>query len=301
MNETPPQVGIILVNYNGYGDTAECITSLSEIDYSNYSIYVVDNNSTDGSRDRLKEQFPNVTMIPSETNRGFTGGNNLGIKKALSHNVDYVLLLNNDTVVQNDFLTQLVETAESNNQAGIIGGEIRNYDNPNFVWYSGGDFQKLTGLVSPNKEPHSDIEKATFVTGCLMLVDSDVIEDIGMLRDEYFMYFEDVEYGYRYLQSGGEILVDPDAKIHHKEGSSTDEDDVASPLRAYYDTRNRLLFSLNELSFPYNITSTLILVITRVWLIFYWWYRSSFLAAKACFLGLIDGIRGKTGKHPQYP
>jgi len=128
-----PLVFIIVLNWNGKDDTLECLGSLQQLDYPNFETVVVDNGSTDGSEDVIRSAFPSVNFIQTGRNLGYAGGNNVGIKHALSHGADYVWLLNNDTTVDPNALTALVETAQADPKIAVVGSKIFYYDQPDVI------------------------------------------------------------------------------------------------------------------------------------------------------------------------
>lgn len=240
-------IGIILVNYNGYEDTVECLKSLEAVTYANKKIYVVDNASTvkpeEGQLEYIKAQS---VYIPSKENLGFSGGNNLGIAKAIEDGCGFVLLLNNDTTVEKGFLEPLMEAANQNHNLGCIIGRIMFYSEPKIVWYAGGVYNEKTAQVCHSSwgKDYSEIEQTdrsrdvTFATGCMMLIPADVIRKVGMLSEEYFLYAEDTDYCCRILQAGLRIFYCRDSVIYHKISRSTGE---LSSNTQYYMLRNNLM------------------------------------------------------------
>lgn len=241
------KVFIILLNYNGVNDTLECVKSLEAINYNNYEIVIVDNCSTDNSFSILKEKFANKHhVISSGRNGGFAFGNNIGISYALKKGADYVLLINNDTIVEANFLDELVNTMESNEYYGITTGLILNYYNKNLVWYAGGEinWNRFYGYHCYENE---DIDKlnlyereVTFATGCLMLIRREVIDRLGGLPEEYFMYYEDVDYCANIQENRYKICFNPKSVIYHKISASSGE--TESPFAIEWNSRNRIRF-----------------------------------------------------------
>ena len=208
------KVFIILLNYNGYNDTLEAIESLEKIEYKNYSIVVVDNNSTDNSFDILKEKIGKKHyLIKSGKNGGFAFGNNVGISFALENGADYVLLINNDTEVKSDFLNILVDTLENKEEVGLATGLILNYYDKSKVWYAGGEinWDKFYGLHVDEDKNVNEIKlepkEITFATGCLMLIKREVFEKIGLLPEDYFMYYEDVDFCANIIKNGYKYII----------------------------------------------------------------------------------------------
>jgi GT2 family glycosyltransferase len=241
-----PRVAIIVLNWNGLVDTLECLESLSHLDYPAYEVVVVDNGSTDGSVPAIRARCPEVAIIETGKNLGYTGGNNAGLRYALVHQAGYFLLLNNDTEVAPDFLHQLVEVAEADPRIGVVGPTIYYHDLPNVIWSAGGAIDwrrgstRMVGLDEREAgqfgiEPRS----VDFVTGCAMLVRREVVEHVGMLDERFFAYYEEVEWCVRIARAGYKVVHVPMAKVWHKISPSTQED---LPFVHYYMTRNRLLF-----------------------------------------------------------
>ena len=241
-----PLVYIILVNYNGYKDTIECVNSLKGINYSNYKIVIVDNASTNNSLEILKQTLNNCIIIESKKNLGFAGGNNLGIKYALKSNADYVLLLNNDTLEEPNFLNNMINSFNKDEKIGLVGCKIMYYPEKDKIWYGGGyiNWFKFIGIHCGMKQidkGQCDTEKEIdFMTGCCMLIKREVFEKVGLLSEEYFMYFEDVDFCVKVKDAGYKIWYNPEAAIYHKVGFSSGGEESTFSIK--WGTRNRLLF-----------------------------------------------------------
>jgi len=237
-----PKVSIILINYNGDNDTIACVESLKKLSYGNYEIIVVDNASK--TQEQLKEKLHNsVVFLESKENLGFSGGNNLGAKYAVEHGADFILLLNNDTVVEPDFLEKLVDAAKRHKDAGILTGKIVYYSKPDYLWYAGGYMNLNRARIHHYHIQEKDFddpieETVTFATGCLMMMPREVIERYGCLDDVFFMYSEDAEFCSRILKNGYKIWYIPTAKIYHKVSASSGG--PGSKLSQYYRTRNEM-------------------------------------------------------------
>jgi GT2 family glycosyltransferase len=241
-----PRVAIVVLNWNGLADTLACLESLAGVDYPSYDIVVVDNGSTDGSVAVIREQFPDVVLIENDENLGFAGGNNVGLQWVLERGSDYALLLNNDTEVALNFLHLLVETAEADSTIGIAGPTIYYHEQPQIVWSAGGgiDWRRgQTWMMGLNEHDVGQFgeepRKVDFVTGCCMLVRRAVLEQVGLLDERFFAYYEETEWCVRAQRAGFKIVHVPQAKIWHKIPLDARE---SSPVVHYYMTRNRLLF-----------------------------------------------------------
>lgn len=238
------KVFIILVNYNGTRDTVDCINSLNKIDYPSYEIVLVDNASQDIVQlEKEVAKLENVKLIRLEENLGFASGTNIGIRYAKDHGAEYVLLLNNDTVVEETFLTELVNTAQAHSEAGIVTGKILFFSAPNRIWYAGGEMNLNKAMVRHLESGRIDSKiteekEVTFVTGCLMLISSEALDVVGILDDSYFMYSEDVDYCYRMQKQNYKVIYTSKAIIYHKVSASTGG--KSSAFSQYYRTRNDL-------------------------------------------------------------
>lgn len=237
---------IVLVNYNGYKDTIECINSLKKISYKNYKIVIVDNASSDDSLNILKQEINDCVIIESEKNLGFAGGNNLGIKYALDHNAYYIMLLNNDTLVEMDFLDNMLNSFNKDDRIGLVGCKIMYYPEKNIIWYGGGyiDWFKFIGAHYEMRQVdrgQCDKEKEIdFMTGCCMLIKKEVFEKIGLLPEDYFMYFEDVDFCMKVKNAKYKIWYNPKAVIYHKVGLSSGGEESCFSIE--WCTRNRFVF-----------------------------------------------------------
>lgn len=236
------KIGIILVNYNGFRDTKECILSLLSMNYDNIEIIVVDNNSTDSSVEELKKySFPRCNIIKSNNNKGFSGGNNIGIKYAKSIGCDFVWLLNNDTYVDADCLNYMMECERKYNNNVVVSGKIY-YAKNNRIWYAGGECSSFTGrtihygINNVDGERFDKKKRVTFISGCCMLIPMQIIHKIGLMAEEYFLYCEDLDYSCSLLKNGYKLIYEPGAHIYHKVNASTGK--VAN-MTTYYMVRNK--------------------------------------------------------------
>jgi hypothetical protein len=242
----PPQVAIIVLNWNGRDDTLACLGSLSHLDYPNHEIVVIDNGSADDSVAAVQAAFPSVTLIEAGDNLGFAGGNNLGLERAQAMHADYALLLNNDTEVAPDCLSQLVEAAEADPKVGVVGPMIYYFAQPELIWSAGGGVDwrwgdtHMIGIGEPDRGQFGDQPRSVdFVTGCALLIKMPVVEQVGPLDGRFFAYYEENEWCVRVQRAGYKTLHVPKAKVWHKISPDARE---ATPQVHYYMIRNRLLF-----------------------------------------------------------
>jgi len=250
-----PKISVIILNWNGLEHTTECLQSLKKISYPNYEIIVVDNGSDGNDAELLWRRFGSyIRLIENDTNHGFAGGNNIGMRYAFrSAMPDFVLLLNNDTVVDPEFLGRMVETAHVDPAIGIVGAEIRYYDAPDRLWsvwdrmnfWIGQPLETRQGTTKRiqtregDSSAHPLIEVVDWATGCCLLIKKRVLEDIGLLDEGYFIYWDDVEYCFRAKKAGYKTVYCSTAKIWHKVGKAV----TGVPgFALYYGTRNRFWF-----------------------------------------------------------
>lgn len=264
-----PKVVIIILNWNGWEDTVECLESLYQIDYPDYEVILVDNGSTNSSIRQIKEYANGMIntksnyctydssnkpikvleyseeeielshsygkwtkssfgrkliILKNKKNYGFSEGNNIGIRFALKNiNFRYILLLNNDTVVEKNFLYELVITGEKSQENGIIGSKILYYYNPSIIQFNGKCINYknlfLSRYTHPKKTAHGC--ESNTVKGCSMLIKKNVIKNIGALDPDYFAYGEEEDYCIRAMRAGYKIIYSPTSKVYHKGGGST--------------------------------------------------------------------------------
>ena len=241
-----PKVTVILLNYNNYSDTSECIKSLKKVDYPNLDILVVDNHSSNDSFSKLKVYEGNqIHIIDSGKNGGFAFGNNIGISLALKKGADYVLLLNNDTLVTPQFLNRLLKCFLYEKYVGIATCRIMYNSDRKKVWYSGGniDWSNLRAFhsgINGYEYQKDGLKKVGFASGCCMLISAECIHEIGGLSEEYFMYCEDMDYCLKALEHGYKIVYNPEAVIYHCVSSSGGG--AESPFVIEWSNRARRLF-----------------------------------------------------------
>jgi hypothetical protein len=219
MKNLNPKINIVVLNYNGKDCLKRCLSSLFCVDYSNFEVVVVDNNSQDGSLEMARLNFSRATFIKNEQNLGFSAGNNVGIKYSLEKLADFVLLLNNDTEVEKDFLVKLLKYAKEHEEAGIISPLIFSEQGES-VWFSGGkiDWWRMK-TVHIQKQPEKNLLATDFISGCAMLIRAEVFRKSGLFDENFFLYWEDVDFSVRAKKAGFTLSVVASARIRHFEKS----------------------------------------------------------------------------------
>lgn len=220
--QVAPLVHVIILNWNGWRDTLDCLASLQKLDYPNYAVMVVDNGSTDGSDDKIREACPDVALLQTGANLGFAGGNNRGIEHALERGADYVWLLNNDTVVDPKALETLVEEAMSEGSIGMVGSKVYYHEPPDLIWFAGGKIDRLTaktshaGMNERDGEEWSVPRDVDYASGCSLLVSEKVLRSVGLMDTRFFLYFEETDWAIRARKKGWRIRYQPSSKVWHK-------------------------------------------------------------------------------------
>lgn len=242
---------IVIVNFNGSKDTLECIKSIKKINYKNYKILVIDNNSNEYNKKLLYSLESDVKLIINEDNLGFSKANNIGINHSLRHGADFVLLLNNDTIVTSDFLKEALKSFELGIDIGIVGGKIYYFDNPKETWYDGAkiDWIKFCGKKSSGININDKEAVVSLISGCMMLIKKDVFYNVGLLPEEYFMYYEDIDFCAMVINNGYKLVYNSKSIIYHKVSKSSGGEE--SPFLIKYCTRNWKIF-MNKYSYKTN-------------------------------------------------
>jgi len=242
-----PSVAIIILCYNGVHDTLACLRSLARITYppEQHTIIVVDNGSSDDTVSQVRAAYPHVVILENRANLGFAAGNNVGLRYALNNTFAYTLLLNNDTEVDADFLSALVDVAEASPGVGVVGPTIYYYERPDMIWSAGGGIDWRRGHSvgyghgQPDCGQYAAPGAVAQVSGCALLVKRAALERAGLLDERFFMYYEEIEWCVRVARAGYQILHVPASRVLHKIPLNARFD---REYLAYYMTRNRLLF-----------------------------------------------------------
>ena len=258
-------VSVVIVNWNGIEDTLECLASLGKLKThpdligTTLKIIVVDNGSTDGSASLIRQKFSNIDLIETGENLGFTGGNNLGIRRALEEGAHLIWLLNNDTLVEEEALS--IVSVFNDPKVGVAGSKIyfakgHEYHKDRYagdelgkvIWYAGGliDWDNMyashKGVDEVDHGQFDRGEETPFVTGCSMMVKREVFERIGLFDERFYLYLEDVDFCLRAARKGFRIVYVPISTLWHKNAGSSGG--PGNPLHEYYLTRNRLLLGM---------------------------------------------------------
>ena len=264
------KTAIIILNYNGIEDTIECFDSIKASKSQSFQIIIVDNASTDDSMDRLEAHLEkqktnyhivsenaaycndSVVIIKSRLNRGFSGGNNLGLAFALNNPaINYFWVLNNDTSIDESALDELIVYKEQQPQIGIIGSKLMFYHEPKKIQAIGGVFNKYKARFSQIGCDQIDTgqydnfyPKMDFVIGASLFVDRFYLEKVGLLAEDYFLYFEEIDWALRGKKEGISVGFCSKSIVYHKQGATT-KNDVKGEKNIdamYFRFKNTLVF-----------------------------------------------------------
>lgn len=239
-----PLVSVITVNYGQSGVTLEFLESLRKITYPNIEIFVVDNASPKDNPDKIKELYPEIILLKTEKNLGFAGGNNVAVREAKGK---YMLFINNDTEVEQGFLEPMVELLENNPEIGMVSPKIHYFHTPNTFQFAG--FTPINPITIRNfaigfsEKDHGQYNmtcETGSIFGAAMLVPRKVIEEVGMMTEAFFLYYEEHDWAERIKKAGYKIYYCGSTIVHHKESISTVKD---SSFQIYYLNRGRILYA----------------------------------------------------------
>jgi GT2 family glycosyltransferase len=274
------------------------------MDYTGYDIIVTDNGSHDGSGKQLKNNHPGIILIESTTNLGFTGGNNLGMQYAIDHNYTYALLLNNDTFVEKYFLEKLVLYLDEHPSVGVIQPMIYFNHNRSLIWNGGSYYNKLLGYaytVNYNKPlaPENNMVKTVdWITGCAFMTRTSILKQAGLLADNLFIYYEDVDLSFRIKKLGYELIYYPASAIYHIAGMSNrnkekGKEGFVNPIVHYLNTRNRIWLLKKYTSTLYFPTVCLFNFFYIIAVMAYFAARFRFTKFKTIMRAVKDGLTGR--------
>jgi GT2 family glycosyltransferase len=243
------RVTAIVLNWCNEPDTAECVESLLASDYEGLTVLLVDNGSPDGSGQRLHERFPDQAYLQTGENLGYTGGNNRGFDWALEARADYVLVVNNDTVIARDCVSALLSTARGLD-VPVVVPLIAYHQRPEIIWYAGGRLSttRALGLHRARNRPVGEAPRRSdisFVCGCCFLIRCDVLRELGGFDESFFAYVEDVDLSLRIARHGYRMMYEPSARLLHRVDPHVSE----SPFQIRQRDRNRRRLAAKHYSF----------------------------------------------------
>jgi len=336
-----PEVVILVLNWNGWRNTIECVESLFRLRYKNFRIVIIDNASTDDSISRLSEWLDvpdtkrlictlnqertehvfleptdvevqiwktckrgeksiltrlhdsSLIVLRNELNHGYAEGNNIGIRFSMEvFNPPFILLLNNDTTVEQDSLMKLIHSAMIHSDAALFGPIVYWYDDPNRIQYSSGTMSMWTGrrrplMLNPSVLSSGIDIEVDYLGGVAILIRTSILKNVGLLDSDYFMYTEDVDFSYRVRKNGSRIIQVPSSKITHKGSQSSGGPN--STFVTYYTFRNPILFMKKNArwyNWPTFLISSSIIVALRI----FQTVVTDPKRSKSMIIGLMDGF-----------
>lgn len=298
-SKQPSKISIVLLNCNRNDDTLDCIRSLKQT-VDDFEIILVDNGTQPDPRHLFQQEFPEVVFIRNEENLGTPIGNNVGIRYALEHGADYVMMLNNDTTVDKNFLRPLVDAMDAKSEIGVAGGKIYYYSDRKRIWFAGGRYNSLTsrvehvGILKYDQDLPSHSVDNDFLSGCFSLFRASALRKVGLLDEQFFAYMEDVDLNVRIKHAGYKLAYIPESYIYHKVSTTIKVD---SPFFLYFNMRNRILMlkkhnsllrqlaAIPYLSFFFGRQIARLAIKHRYW-----------TGVRAVLYGIQDGLRSYTGR-----
>lgn len=291
-----PLVSVIAVNYNTAEHTIEMVESVRKSDYPNLQIVVVDNCSDQEDVAKLQALDEQMVLICNEENLGFSGGNNCGLRYALEHGARYAVLLNNDTTIEPGAISTMVDCLESG-KADVVCPKIVSYFDHGEIGYAGGDLVDYKGAVwirgirERDNGQHDREMPITFASGCCVMTDMDSWQQVGLLDEHYFLYFEDTALSAKFCKAGKRMLYTHHAVVYHKESVSARK---LSDNYQYYFCRNRLLYTKENIAFPMRLVAygyTALYILKKLLCKVFVWKNAS--------CAVRDFVRGHYGKRQE--
>lgn len=262
-----PDVNIVLLNWNGLEDTLDCLASLEKLTYPMVEVIVVDNASRYNQAENIEQNFPEITVLKQSENLGFCGGCNVGIKYAMENGADYVMLLNNDTLVPPDLIEKLINGFENLDNVGAISPIILEHPETDKIWFSRAQWQteKAQFKLTNAGEKYTDFAtKAPYISdfacGCCLFTSTKIFEQFGLLDERYFAFYDEAEWCSRLRKKGLESYIVPSAFMYHKVSRST-----PSLVSTYLLSRNRFLWMTENLKVSKIVKSLPYLVKELFW------------------------------------
>lgn len=303
------KVLIIVINWNAYEASSCCLDSLAGLTYSNYEILLVDNGSSDNSADLLRLKYPSVDVLKLKSNLGFAAGCNAAFKHVADNDIKYFLLLNNDAEVDLRILDNLVSVADEYPSAGMFGAKIYYRNDPLRIWRARTIwdvkefyFHHLGMDCIDDKGEFEEVSSIDYVNGCALFVRREVVESIGLMSEDFFMYYEEIEWSYKAKEYGYELLFVPGAKVWHRVAYSSGGEGSVGWI--YLNARNECIWanrtrSINKVEFYkkklLRLFSLFCLGTTGSYL-----KKHSFSNILVIICGILDAFLGAKGPCPWY-
>ena len=295
------RLATVILNTDRCGDTLSCLKSLSEQTYDDNKIIVLDNCATEDCSSEIAHTYPDVDLIQLSVNKGYAGNNNVGIEAALETGAEWVLILNEDVLLDPDALARLMDAVTARSDVGMAGPLVYHSDEPTVIQSAGGILNKYwlayhRGQNEEDRNQFDHVEEVDWISGCAILIRRAVIQDVGSLDERYFYYWEETEWCLRARRAGWKIILVPQSRVWHK---GVQRDYQPGPSTTYYWTRNWLM-SLAKHNAPLSAWLFAGAQITRTLLS--WTIKPSWSAKRdhrdAMLQGSLDFLRRRWGSRP---
>jgi GT2 family glycosyltransferase len=288
-----PRVCAIVTTYNKMEALKNCLQSLQNSKYDNLRTIVVDNASTDATGDMVRLNFPLVKLIQNKENSGYTGGNNIGIRYEMkTEPCDYILIVNDDVIIDPNAVNELVDEATNNPKAGIVNPKIIDFESRGLLCNCFGRYNFYLGLGYKPLAEKVVPEKITLLRGTCFLLRTEAINRVGLMDENFFLYFDEADLSFRMKKSGYSMIFLPAARVYHQISHSFSGH--TNPVVLYYSTRNELLFARKHLNmaifWPFWISRFVLRVIH------YFLQNRDIQQTKFIMKGLLDFTRCKFGQ-----
>jgi len=287
------KLAIIIVNWKQYELTTKCLFSVYKSKFKDFEIVLVDNESNTEKLKNLIKNFKKIKIFQNDTNLGFGAANNQGINYAIQNNFKYVMLLNNDTEVDENFIDPLISKINKNNLIGAVQPLIMNYNNKNSIWSAGGYVNKFFGYTFTNKNSNGNL-KLDWITGCCMLLKTDLIKKVGLIDENFFAYYEDVDWSLRIKDLGYSLKLVNTSLVYHygsKSSENSSFEGSLSPKVHYLNFKNHL-YLLRKHNDKFNSTGFIIYQLIKLFFYsIYFILRFRFNKLRIIYKGLNDGLK----------
>ena len=294
------KIAVIIINWKKNDFTLKCIDSVLKSSYKNFKIILIDNESQNNFPDEINKS-EKIQIIKNENNEGFSKANNQGIKYSIKHGYDYVLLLNNDTLIKNDLIDSLIQQSSTLNQK-IIQPLILNYDGSK-IWNAGGKINNFFGTFQTLEKGKGfkyfkrNRTYTDWFTGCCVLIKVEIFNHVGYFDERFFAYYEDVDYSIRLKKMGYSIALMTNSYLQHYESASSKSlnkiEGNLSPYVHYLNIRNHILL-LKKHSKSFNLIGVLLYQLIKILsYLIYFLIRFRFNKFKMVSKGLIDALNFK--------
>jgi GT2 family glycosyltransferase len=304
------KIAVIILTWKRYEDTKDCLNSILKSNRLPDELLIIDNGSNDGSYEKIKSEFakiPYIRFILNEDNFGFAKGVNIGIMNYLNKTgFSYLILLNQDTVVDEHFIEECFKTMKKDPEIGIVGPRIYYYNNPHKIWHGWIFFNRIKcGMIIPEKNKNDEQvgvqdRETEFLTGCAMMINKHIFKRTGLFNENFFFYFEDSDFCLKVRKAGYRLWYNSKAKVWHK---ITDiARDRTSPHVLYNIAKGYLIFLRSNFSFSYMLYGIFLHFVLytpfRLWQIMNG--SKSVDAIISWFKGTIDGLKMRINKTTTY-